>query len=57
MKKIIAIIMIFAAIAVIGLLLSQNAISLVDKFVAFIATIAIGAGIVSIAQISAKNNM
>ena len=57
MKKIIAIIMIFASIAVIALLFSQNASSTVDKFVAFIGTIAIGSGIISIAQIYAKNNM
>ena len=57
MKKFIAIIMIFAAITVIALLFSQNANNLMDKFVAFIGTAVIGAGIISIAQISAKENM
>lgn len=56
-KLLLTIVMVFTAIIVIGLLLLQNASSSVDKFVAFIGTIAIGSGIISIAQISAKNNI
>lgn len=56
-KLLLKVVMGFAAITVIGVLLSQNASSSVGKFVAFIGTIAIGSGIISIAQICAKNNM
>lgn len=56
-KLLLKVVMVFAAITVIGVLLSQNASSSVGKFVVFIGTIAIGSGIISIAQIYAKNNM
>lgn len=54
MKSVIATILVIAAIAVIALLLAQNAHTIAEKIVAALGTIAIGTAVVQIAKLTYK---